>query len=342
MSPYASAAVRDEACPPEQEHRVEEVLARAERFVIDHAATDRQKQALNVALSGLRKQLEGPLALPCVELPLAVCAALRMDEDAAIPLAVATTMLFLGIDILDDLADGDLPSYWAGFRQAEMHLLAATLLSALPQLALSELATLPERRDAMQRSLASGLLRMSAGQQMDILHARASRVSASAVEASVMAKSGQEAATFTTLAAQFAGANAKVVDVYAILGRAIGTAAQLASDCHDVFHSPNSKDLANGTRTLPIALHLERLADAQRADFVALLQRAQTDPAARDAVRGELLAAGELRRCAVVIEVYCQRALRSLHSTAAREPGQSRLRQCVRSISLFPGRDEFL
>jgi hypothetical protein len=32
------------------------------------------------------------------------------------------------------------------------------------------------------------------------------------------------------------------------MGRALGTAAQLTSDCDDLFVSPHSKDLAAGTR----------------------------------------------------------------------------------------------
>ena len=92
------------------------------------------------------------------------------------------------------------------------------------------------------------------------------------------------------LAAAFAGAGAAALDQYDAMGRALGTAVQLTSDCRDLFEAPHSKDLAAGTRTLPIALTLDRLAGNERTEFVALLHRARTDTAAGMAVRERIRA----------------------------------------------------
>lgn len=316
--------------------RTEEVLACAEHFALSRAATRTQRQLLGKALLGLRAQLsEQQTPTPFIHMPLNVYVGLRGYDEAAIPLAAATTLLFLGIDICDDLADADLPAHWAGYRPAEINLAGATLLCALPQLAIAELDVPPACRDAMQRTLATGLLRMAAGQQTDLSLAGSGRVRVAEVEASVVAKSGEECALFAALAAQLAGAPRESVTLYTDLGRAIGTAAQLASDCYDLFDAPQSRDLANGTRTLPVALYLERQADGERATFLDLLSQAKGNMIAQETVRQRLRMAGALRHCTFVVEVYCQRALRTLAQIKPYEPGASGLRLMIDSISFF-------
>lgn len=168
------------------------------------------------------------------------------------------------------------------------------------------------------------------------LAAGSADISAAEVEASVAGKSGEQLATYASLAAQLAGAPSEVVTTYAAMGQAIGTAGQLASDCYDLFQASHSRDLANGTRTLPIALHLERHTGTERERFLMLLAQARHDKEAREAVRHCLRAAGELRRCAFVVEVYCQRALRALQQAQPLEPAGSGLRAMIDGMSFFP------
>src|SRR5439155_19917357 len=130
-------------------------------------------------------------------------------------------------------------------------------------------------------------------------------VSAAEVEASVAGKSGETVGLFAEMAAHLAGAPATAVEAYADLGRALGIAWQLRSDVYDIFSAPRSSDLVNGARTLPVALHLDGLAPPERAAFVALLDRARVEEAARDAVRRALRAGGVVQACAVVVEAYC-------------------------------------
>ncbi len=119
--------------------RTERVLAYAQGFALSHAVTPQQRRLLETALLGLRAQVGEQGVHPFVDLPLLVYAGLRGDDTPAFPLAAATSLLFLGLDIFDDIADGDLPVHWRGYRPAEINLAAATLLCALPQLALAEL-----------------------------------------------------------------------------------------------------------------------------------------------------------------------------------------------------------
>src|SRR5262249_6473336 len=144
----------------------------------------------------------------------------------------------LGLDICDDLADGDLPAHWTGYRASEINLVSLALLATLPQLAIAGLDAPAVTREAMQAALARGLLRMIGGQQRDVSAAGTADVSAAEVEETVAAKSGEELAIFATLAAQLAGAVPEVIERYAALGRTLGTGAQLVYDCYDVFSEP--------------------------------------------------------------------------------------------------------
>lgn len=317
----------------------EAVFNRVSDQVAGLAVTEPQRDLLSTAVTGLKLQAQEDELLIFARLPLLVYAGCGGEAMAALPLAAATTLLFLGIDILDDLADGDLPEHWHGYRPSEINLAAATLLAALPQLIISELDAPASRLAAMQRSLAQGMLRMSAGQQRDLALAGSAVVSPQEVEDLVAAKSGEEVAMFAALAAQFAGAAPAEVNAYKEFGEALGTGAQLSSDCHDLFQASHSKDLANGTRTLPMALYLKRLSAEERTGFLTLLEQARVDEAAQDAVRRRLRPSGVVRLCAFVVEMYCQRALGALERAAPLEPAAAGLRGLVDGISFFPPKE---
>jgi len=315
------------------------VLDAVEVFVRQRAASVAQRRSLVAAVDGLRHRItrwgtgaDGRLLF--VHVPLLVHAGLGGERRNGMALAVVTTLLFLGLDLFDDVSDGDWPA--DGSHEGDVGLTAATLLCALPQLALADLDAPPIVVAAMQRTLAAGLLTMSAGQQQDLVHAGASTVSADAVESSVAAKSGEEVATFAGLAAQLANATAPLVDTCSRLGRSLGTAAQLVSDCHELFLDPAGRDFVHGARTLPVALALERLAGADRSKFVALLERARCDTSAREDVRVHLRASGALRQAAFVVEVHRQRALRLCGDADLLEPARTGLCTLIDNFTFFP------
>ena len=311
------------------------VLAKAQALVCRHACTDHQRRLLQIALIGLEVQSREMEAPAFTHLPLLVYCGLRGDHRPAISLAAITSMIFLGMDIMDDLADGDRPAHWVGHRPGEINLAAATLLCALPQLALAELDAPPDRLAIMHATLARGLLRVGAGQQRDLEMVDSADASADEVEAVLNAK-GEEMAIFAALAAHFGGASAERAEAYASLGRAIGIAGQLASDCYDLFTDSDSRDLMHGTRTLPIVLHLKRQVGEERVLFLALLERAREDVVVRGVVRERLRTAGELRHCALMVEVHCQRARRTLEQVSPMEPARTGLLAMIDGISFFP------
>lgn len=328
--------------PPPFARRAARVLDGVEAFIGRRALTEAQRRLLLTAAAGLRAQVEEDPGFPFPFLHLAPLLAegLGAGEDGALPLAVASALVYLAVDTIDDLADGDRPAHWGRYTPGEINLAGATLLCSLPQLALEELDAPAEVRAALQWTLAEGLLHMGAGQGADLAHTGGEEVTPDEVEASVEGKSGEEVATFAALAARYAAADGEVVELCAALGRALGTGGQLASDCYELFTETDCRDLVHGTRTLPVALHLERLPGEERREFLRLLERARSDAAVRAGVRERLRAAGELRRCAFVVEVHCQRALRALDRLPLEEPARSGLRTMIRSISFFSKDDE--
>jgi hypothetical protein len=263
------------------------VLRWLERFVAEAAQDEPQRRLLDTALEGLRRHIAESRAedtpIPSIDYPFAICAAAQASDHPAsvTALAGACSLVFLGLDILDDVADGDRPPHWGDCSPAEISLAGATVLSTLPSLALARLVIPAELRAAMQQTLSCGLLRMSAGQHADLAMTDALIVNPERVEASVVGKSGEQVATYCALAAQLAGLSEPQAADYAAMGRHLGTAGQLLSDCHELLCDPEMRDLAHGARTLPVVLFLARLGEVEREAFLTLLDRARHDNAAR-------------------------------------------------------------
>lgn len=321
-------------------HAVDEVMAGARSSIRATVSTPELQQLLEKAISGLEQQIaEDKALLPFVHLPLAVYRAVRGEEAPAMPLAVATTLLFLGIDILDDIADGDLPPHWHGVSLSEVQLVAATLLSSLPQLAVSQMNILPVAKTRMIACLSEGLLKMSGGQLHDIRGAGKSTIRPEEVESSVVHKSGEEGALIAMLAAHMAGVSEETAQLYGEFGRALSTSGQIATDCYDLFQAAESKDFANGSRTLPIVLHLNRLSEKDRKIFLTQLDEARHKKSTRALIQRELRAKGVLRLSAIIVEVYCQKAREVLDKLALATPERADLDHMINHVSFFSKRE---
>lgn len=313
-------------------------FAGAVTFVRAHAVDPEQADLLVAALDARpdRDQgIGGEGYRRFVRIPRAVAAAVCGDAARADPIAAALALLHTGLDTLDDLMDGDARPWWQGRRPAEVLLAGATLVSALPQALLAELDAPPATVALMLRTLAQSGLVISAGQQRDITAAGRDDRTAEQVEALVAAKSGEVHALAAALAAQIAGAGAETVDRYRRYGRAIGTASQIASDCYDIFVAPESRDLRAGARTLPIVLAIRSLSGERRDAFLALLQQAEGDAAARTTLRHRLIDAGIVHTCALVVALHCRHAYAALAESGASGPARDQLGQIIRDCSLI-------
>src|SRR5436190_1426343 len=86
----------------------------------------------------------------------------RRGRAPAIPIAAAMGLLFRGLDIADDLTDGDLPDYWKGFSLADIQIVTLALLASLPQAIIDSLDASGDVRARMQAAIARNILQMIA------------------------------------------------------------------------------------------------------------------------------------------------------------------------------------
>jgi geranylgeranyl pyrophosphate synthase len=311
-----------------------EIFASAQSFIHHHSRSPAQRALLDALFQPLQPHPPvGRCAALVATIPLLTYAGTYADDSLAIPLAAAVTLFTRGVDILDDLADGDWPPEWAGLSRHDVELAGAEFTFALPQLCLAELEVRPATIVALQRTLADGFLESWAGQQVDLSLVGRADPTRDEVEACAVAKSGALVETQALLGAQLAQVPKTIARQYAAFGRALGTAMSIASDCEDLFVAPVSRDLRARIRTLPIAIHLEQLADADRPVFLALLERAAVEPEAQELVRRTLLSAGVLRRCVVAIAVAAEQARLALVAANPREPARSVL---LRRVAALP------
>jgi geranylgeranyl pyrophosphate synthase len=134
------------------------------------------------------------------------------------------------------------------------------------------------------------------------------------------------------MAAQLAGAADERVAAYAAFGRALGTAAQLRSECYESFAAPDGTGL--DAKALPVALYLDRLDGERRDDALRRLARVGHDPVARDAFREELGEGAVAAHAALRVEIQVQRGLRALAAAAPLEPAAGALRALIAECSV--------
>ncbi len=228
----------------------ERVLSSIEEAIAEFSVSPQQHALLQTAVSGLKRGVlstaESGDCIPSIDLPLGVYAAITGSDEAAVSLAAACALVCLSVKLFDDLADGDRQSHWAGYSAGEVNLAAATMLSTLPQLILTRLDLAPLRRLRMQEILAEGLLRISAGQQVDLALTGTREASVAEVEAAVIGKTGERFATYCRLAAEMAGAAPQAMAEWAAFGREIGVAANSSVIATSFSSIPNAATLRMG------------------------------------------------------------------------------------------------
>lgn len=262
--------------------------------------------------------------MPFINLPFDVSAAVGGNPSLAVALSAASAFVFSGLDVIDDIADGDCQPQWEDVPQAQQTLAGISAMVSFPQLLITRLPLAPQVIAAMLALLAQRMLQAGAGQQLDLALVGAEQPDPDVVVAAVAGKSGEQLALYCEWAALAAGASAEAVAAWGDYGRSLGIAGQIKSDMSELCHDAWCRDLASGNRTLPIAYHLQK-AGAARAGFVELLAHARTDLGAQRAVRQALLDSGAIRMAALVAQLYVERGRSALQRAGAHEPGLSRL-----------------
>lgn len=271
---------------------------------------------------------------PYLEIPLLVYGGITGNAEGALPLGSLGAFLFLGMDIIDDIADGDAKAHWPKFDPLELELAASLFLSALPQILISNLNAPSRTVIEIQKRFARGIIEAARGQQKELKIKGGENISQKEIEDSVAGKSSG-LATLACISAELAGAEREQIGYYEEMGGNLGGAAQLATDFHDLFESPVSRDLKNEIRTLPIALYLEKCPAIERKNFLNLLRGAGKDPAKEKKVRSLLFSKGIARLTAFIVELYCERARKGLLSAKPKEPYGGRLAEYINKVSFF-------
>jgi len=260
-----------------------------------------------------------------IELPLLVRGAIDGQPDAAIPMAVASTALFLAFDLLDDLQDGDERTWWSPYSKGELLLAAAALPPTLPLQILLEAA--PDRATGagLADALAKGLAEIAEGQARDLATARCAIVSPEETERAVSGKSGAQMGLYARLAALHTGCDPFKAERFATFAHALVSAGQISSDLADLVDESWSRDLSSGVRTLPIAFALSRFDGVERRELEARLREAQGDREAQlDCVR-RIRATGAVPYSLLRIGVYRHRARLALADMNLHDPWRHRL-----------------
>ena len=218
--------------------------------------------------SALRSILERPR--PDSELlfwkyPWVVARAVGDAEFASYPSA-SMLCLSLGIQLVDDLLDGDLGGVADGLSPGR----AANLAVALHLAAHRIVCTSPtprERRESCMQWVSSAGLGTSKGQELETVEEADDEASYWRI---VREKSRPLVATGCALGGAIAGADDSTVSQLADLGGLLGEVIQVQDDLADALAQPRQQDWVRPTRNLPI-LYAMTADHADRERFVELL-----------------------------------------------------------------------
>jgi len=311
------------------------IVQAAGEIIIRVAPTEREQRLLDRALRQ-KTDLSGRSSAQTMgEWAALAASAVGANLALSVEAGAIAVLAGVGVDLLDDLGDGDLDPGWLDLPRGCILLMATTLVSAIPFRAIADLGISVSLRGRMHACLASGLLEMSGGQLEDLASQRGSIPSPREVEASVIAKSGGEMATSAALGAIAAGATEATAAGFARAGRHYGAALQLAWDVSDLGQIAESRDLAAGARTLPIAYHAAALDEPDGGRFRQLLDRASTEQASRVEVLHSLRRSSALRRTALVAEVQHQSAQRAVAALDLRRSAADAVREYVAGCSIY-------
>lgn len=305
------------------------VICRLGELTSAFAQSKLQRQLLERAIHIQANRLHRRENHVSFRIPLLVYSALRGDEHPALDLAAATLLLYMGTDLLDDLADGDMAPEWAGTNIAQVQLIAIGLFATIPQWILTQIDTAPEIVVALQRVVSLASARMAAGQLSDIgtRDNTEAEPDLQSTWRSIEEKSGAAIALLAEAGALLAGAP-EAVPGYAAFGQALGSSFCLMEDCRNLMDGPDSTDLMNGTRSYPIVLHLSGIrGEEARRRFAELLRGARQDSSLRQEVLARMSAAGTFRVAGLVIDSCRRRGMQTLDELNPLEPAGSALRR---------------
>jgi geranylgeranyl pyrophosphate synthase len=232
-------------------------------------------------------------------------------KQAPVRLASALWLLYVGVELCDDVADGDIRGGAAAEVQAM--LVAGTVLSSIAPQAIASLLPAPEALEALEYLWRGGQA-MSGGQRRDLALFGDLYPEPREAEAA-LAKSTAECGMYAAISACVAGERGAVVARWEQFGAEMGYALEVNADCRDALE-PSGRDIAAGARTLPIALALQVGAHSVRDELRSDLAAAARESDACERARRAILASGSLKARGTLVEAAIIRAGRILKQIA--------------------------
>jgi geranylgeranyl diphosphate synthase type I len=318
--------------------RVESVFAFLDELILTLPVRSGHRQLLRVHLEVGRERATVWPEMSSIQLPLLVHAAITGEEEQALPVAGACTLLYLGADLFDSILDRELPPPWHERDASEATLAATTLLGALPPLALARLqeqGTSPAKLWTLAQLFAQTGLTMGAGQYEDLLLPALEDVSIEDSLAMAEHKSGQEYALFATAGATLATEEPSRIEAYAAFSSCFGIAQQLINDVQDLWGDQGGRDLTNGKRTFPIVHALSSLRGKRRERLQELLAAARDSTEHHDEVEALVAEAGSPRFTALIVWLFQQQARAHLSNASPQEPAGRELYTLLEQASLL-------
>ncbi|MGN6814433.1 MAG: polyprenyl synthetase family protein [Thermomicrobiales bacterium] len=212
------------------------------------------RDLLALALSQEGKVLAGAARPQWPALVLASCDAADGDSAVAIQIAAAVELFMAGLDIFDEIEDGDLsPVATASSPAQALNVAQALLLLAQRQLCRLGIVDVPsDQITAYIATLTAAGLAATAGQHQDLRAESRPDVTLDDALAVARGKAGALVAGACRLGAMIGTTRPDLLALYEAWGQHYGTAAQLANDLHDAADVERKSDLARQKGTLPL------------------------------------------------------------------------------------------
>lgn len=288
---------------------------------------------LNEAVDSLVRTIasEGSHRLAATDLALIITSGLDAAEHG-VGLAAATTASYIGIDVIDDLLDGDAPLYWEDANPSEVALGGALAYCTLAQSLILQLSVSAECRVALLQDLTETLVTLAAAEDRDVA-SFGSPLAPGETQQIVAGKSGAMLACFARMAALVSGVvPGPRLDRFGEFGRRLAIARQLASDIVELAPATESSDHRNQAATLPIALAAAELGTDEVHDLQA---KASRSAEGRRELWDKLVSSGAITRAVLQTEVAAAQAEIQANSLGLDPTALAALRGLCRRASLI-------
>lgn len=229
---------------------------------------------------------------------LAACRSAGGESAFGVTVAAATELFMTGLDVLDEVEDGDSSALveLAGPAQALNVSTALLLLGQQILLGLVADGLPPTRVALLAQTLTAAGLAATGGQHRDLANESDQTVSTDEALSIARSKAGTLVAGACRMGALLGTTDTDTLALYETLGGHHGTAAQLANDLHGAENTANKTDVERQKGTLPL-LYARAVATGEPATIAA---------------------SGALHFTWVILEIERQRCVQLLDTLAAR------------------------